>query len=174
LISFLDEHKGVLGDVVNSPVSLLNLGNSSEFIFSVMLHTKLIQVQPSLPLPLTLGTILFLFQVYRFLVQAGVTGVAVVDKESRLVGNISLSDLYKSVSEHLTQPDVTVEQYIASTPGRHFPIYCHPSTPFGEVLHKLRSAKVYRVFVCDTERHVRGVITLSDIVNFVTEQLLKQ
>jgi CBS domain containing-hemolysin-like protein len=97
-----------------------------------------------------------------------------VDKESHLVGNISLSDLYQSVSQHLTQPDVTVEHYIASTAGRHFPIYCHPSTSFGDVLHQLRSAKVYRVFVCDAERHVRGVITLSDIINFVSEKLLKQ
>ncbi len=55
---------------------------------------------------------------YNFLVQSGVNGCAVVDLQSRLLGNISLSDLYGSVSEHLTQSDVTVEKFISSATGK--------------------------------------------------------
>lgn len=150
LVAFLNGHKDAIGnELLQRAVTQIG-GTKPDFVFSVSLHTKVLEV-------------------FRFLLQTRVGGCAVVDVESRLIGNVSISDVVFSAKEGFGSANV--EEFIKGNSHRHFPIKVAPSATVGEFLGVVAQAHVYRAYVTDAERHVQGVVTLSDVVEWVVEQL---
>lgn len=115
------------------------------------------------------GTML---DVFRFLLKTNVNGVAVVDRKGRLINNISISDLKFTEQNHQRTMESTVERFIQLHPERHVAVYCSPAAPMTEVIKKVVENKVSRVYVCGPDRVIQGIITLTDIIDWIVTRLL--
>jgi CBS domain-containing protein len=115
------------------------------------------------------GTML---DVFRFLMKTNVNGVAIVDSKGRLINNISISDLKFTERNHQRTMEATVERFIQLHPERHVAVYCSPDAPMTEVIKKVVENKVSRVYVCGPDRVILGIITQTDIIDWIATRLL--
>lgn len=152
LLAFLAEKCGELGSTMKRSVHELDLGTKIGFVYCVMPHSKV-------------------FEVFSLLALQGVWGCAVIDQHSRLLGNISVSDLKFVIStEHgkLTLLDMTVGELLDKcTAVRNAPLTCHATDSLETVVKALAKAKVHRVYVVNENTQPQGVITLTDIIDCV-------
>ena len=102
----------------------------------------------------------------------GVWGCAVIDKHSRLIGNISVSDLKFVLStEHgkLTLLDVTVQELLDRCSSvRRALLTCRGADSLETVVKSLAQAKVHRIYVVNENEQPQGVITLTDVIECIT------
>mmetsp|Transcript_24448 Transcript_24448/g.34270 ORF Transcript_24448/g.34270 Transcript_24448/m.34270 type:complete len:334 (+) Transcript_24448:57-1058(+) len=113
------------------------------------------------------------FQVIR---SKGVSGIAVVNKHGKLIGNISASDLKQigSNSDLLHHLFVSTKDYLKYFLGvdRIPKPYCvQPSATLEEALGLIIKTRAHRIYVVDEERHPIGVISLTDILKVVLQSL---
>ena len=104
----------------------------------------------------------------RTMADAHVSGLPVVDRQGRLVGVISTTDILAS-EEEAEDPATRVALY-QNTPVRDLmtprPVTIGPEAPLKEAAQQLLYADVHRLFVVDGDRLV-GVISTTDIVRAV-------
>jgi len=93
-------------------------------------------------------------------------GLAVVDDDGQLIGNISVSDLQYSIEEQLDNFAGTAEDFIKKELHQK-PITCKPTDTLVEVIDLLAQAKLHRVYVVDSQNKPIGVITLTDIIDCI-------
>jgi len=99
-----------------------------------------------------------------------VFGLAVVNNEGALVGNISASDIklfFQSPDFRILSLPLT--DFLSSIRRRdvrtRVPAACEPGTAsLASVVGKLAATKMHRLFVCDAERHPTLVISLTDVL----------
>jgi len=111
---------------------------------------------------------------YRLMVSNKVSGVAVVDKEGKLFGSISASDLKGSLESNLFHDlYLPIALYLEKgTPEfqrnlSQSPVSCTLETNIYELLHKLASNHIHRLFVVDSDRKPIGVYSLCDIISMM-------
>jgi len=125
-----------------------------------------------------------------------ISGVAVIDDDGIIVGNVSASDLkaighdgilltrlFYPVSEFLklicphgnTEPSSELSRDEKQTQAlRYTPPAIVPTTAtFGAVLGTLVLARIHRVYVVDEQRHPVGVIGYAEILRAVYDDLLR-
>lgn len=106
---------------------------------------------------------------FRLIHEHGVSAVGVVNAEGRLVGNVSASDL-KAIGydgKLLARLFVPVSEFVKETrPEGVGAITVAPRTSFGQVLDKLVSNHIHRVYVVDESQGGKpiGVISLLEIL----------
>lgn len=106
---------------------------------------------------------------FRLIHERGVSAVGVVNAEGRLVGNVSASDL-KAIGydgKLLARLFVPVSEFVKETrPEGVGAITVAPRTSFGQVLDKLVSNHIHRVYVVDESQGGKpiGVISLLEIL----------
>lgn len=104
---------------------------------------------------------------FRRIHERAVSAVGVVDAEGKLVGNVSASDLkvigYDGrLLSHLFVP---VSEFVKITrPEGVGPITVTPRSTFGQVLDKLVSNRIHRVYVIDDDNKPVGVVSLLEIL----------
>ncbi|KAL6067955.1 CBS domain containing protein [Balamuthia mandrillaris] len=95
-----------------------------------------------------------------------VSGICLVDQESRVSGNLSASDL-RSIT-----PDSfkfflgsTLQFLVKGTKSKlGAPVSCQRNTALKDALALLVENHVHRIFVVDRNDHTQGVVTLSDLL----------
>jgi len=108
-------------------------------------------------------------QAFRLISDKRVQGIAVLDANDRLIGNISASDL--KVIGHtakllplLLVPLKEFSSFIAPNETIPGPVTVNPSNTIEEVFFKITVAKVHRAYVVNEQQKLLGVISLLDLL----------
>lgn len=118
-------------------------------------------------------------QAFKLMRQEGFGGVPVVGSDGKAVGNISIRDIqflllapaiykeyrYMTAKNFLTAIRHYLEEHAQSTPFSSGMITCRRDDTLKEVIIKLDSVKIHRIYVVDEEGNLEGVITLRDIIS---------
>jgi CBS domain-containing protein len=162
LLKFLLEHKELFQDVLKESVQTLFPESRSPFVVS--------EQNP-------------LIDALKHIYMARVSGVAVVDQDRKLVGNVSATDLQFIT---LSDPKAIVLE-LQSPVGEFFktkeksqvfgrgdrphpfePVTIRLQDKIEDVAHKLLTNKIHRLYVIDEERRPLQVLTLTDILGQFT------
>lgn len=93
-----------------------------------------------------------------------VGGIAIVDDRHQITGSFSASDLRGLKPDHFEFFKGTTSQFLRNIKAYRAPITCNPLSTLEEVLDTMQKEKLHRIFVVDENSHLRGVITLSDLL----------
>jgi len=112
---------------------------------------------------------------FKLMISEKVSGVAVVDPEDKLVASLSSTDLKGSLNPNLFHDlHLPVPLYLEKSIPDLFdkknsqqPISCTNETSIYELLHKLTSNRIHRIFVVDSENRPIGVLSLCDIISMM-------
>jgi len=109
-----------------------------------------------------------------------ITGVPIIDENGDIITNVSSKELHHILTEpnFFEKLQLPAEKFVSDLKSKTFlhktetmypKICCKFSTTFGEVLHKLATTKIHRIYVVDDSSHPVGVISLDDVVSKVYE-----
>lgn len=102
----------------------------------------------------------------RLMAQHQVRAVAVVDEQDRLVGTFSSSDL-----RGLNPQTIVSSLWLPAKEFLHFnssaQLTCSLDDSLLNVATKMVQNKVHRLWLCDEERRVTGVVALADVLRYV-------
>lgn len=151
IVDILSKNLDIIGDKKNKTVNLTD--NYFEDVFSV-------------------GEDSIAMDAFKLMVEKNVSGLAVVDKEGKLVGNISLRDLKAMSTDarlfwRLYQ---TVHNFLLKI--RHEDsgdrprtiVTVKPTDTLETVIKKLAENKIHRVYIVDEAKKPQGVISLKDVL----------
>jgi len=123
------------------------------------------------------------FQAFKFIADKKVTGVAVVDDNKRLIGNLSVNDLkslgyrfqfFSLLGQPLSVYTRTVhtqyEALVALRPIEHV-IYAKPEDTFEFAMRMLYAYRIHRIYIADKEMKPVGIISLYDVLAFICKPL---
>jgi len=160
---YLAEGFKVTGVLTQSKVIEVMLSHK-ELIRELML-TPVKELWEEGKVPKSIGMDVPMLTAFKNLYEEYVTGLAVIDNEGVLRGNISASDLkYLNVNnpqEFLKNLNITVGEYIQKRP----PVVVTPEDTMENVMEKINSNKVHRVYVVDKYQKPIQVISLVDIIS---------
>lgn len=148
----MDRDPQVLGPEVHLPLNQLKMGNwgNKHDVVSVQVDMSLIQVIDTL-------------------VCNKLSACAIVDSEGHLIGNLSSSDLSLVKEEdnmkYLNHP---IHTYL-STFGLAHPITCTEYDTLYEVMRKLCTKNIHRIYCLTEQQTLISVITLHDILDAITK-----
>jgi CBS domain-containing protein len=147
----VDSDPKALGPEFNLPLRHFNIGSDKE--------KRLISVQSDVPL----------LQVLDTLVHEKVGACAVLDAQGHLIGNISASDLdLVKEEENLKYLNHPVHTYLSAF-GLAQPVTCTENDALLEVMKKICSMRIHRVYCMTEERTLQDVITLRDLLHLVVQ-----
>jgi len=98
-----------------------------------------------------------------------VTGIAVVDEENKIVGNISLSD-FKDIGFRVDQfPKlfIPISTYLKKkNEGRNVPklVWAKDTTSLNDLLTQFRIDGVHRIYITEERGDPIGVVTMTDVM----------
>jgi CBS domain-containing protein len=152
LLAFIWEQLGHEDAIFSKTVQQLELGK--RHVICVPLHHKMADA-------------------WKTIKTTGVSGIAVVDADGILCGNISASDIkldkdfsIDSIVELSQKPvSAIVEQQKKKWAKKHaFPVTLTSSATVADVIKLVMDNHVHRVYVIDDHKQVIGVITLGDLL----------
>jgi len=120
----------------------------------------------------------FVIEAFQTIWDEMVSGLAVVNDEGKLVSNISASDLrntkmkpgqiihelYQPLKQFLHIRSSTKEQIMMGDLPKHDPIFVTAEATMQEVMERVITNKIHRVYVVDSNNKPTGVISLCDIM----------
>jgi CBS domain-containing protein len=97
---------------------------------------------------------------------AGVNAVAIVDSEGKICANLSTTDVRYLTQQNLAAIFLPVLLFLNQIHGQKAakPIIAYPESRFDDLLLKVVTARVKRVWVVDSRLTPLGVVTLTDII----------
>jgi len=100
------------------------------------------------------------------LFQNRISGLALVDHEFKLSGNLSASDLRGMNSMGYDFFNGSVLQFLAkgTNSRQHITTSVRPSNTFGEVIGILSAERIHRVYITDDFGHPLGFVSLIDVI----------
>jgi len=98
-----------------------------------------------------------------------VSGVALVDQDGHISGNLSASDLRGLSAKSFQYFNTSTMLFMVKGTKSDFgpPISVGYDTSLGDALKKLREYKIHRLFVADTSEHIQGMISLGDLIHLL-------
>lgn len=105
-----------------------------------------------------------------------VSGLGVVDKNGKLIGNVSASD-FKDIgfsAGMFKKLFIPIESFLnRKIEGESVPklVWSYKTTHLSDILYKLRSNRVHRVYILDENDEPYGVVTMTDILNLFNSVL---
>jgi len=154
LVELIAQNKDILGNPGQMTVKQLNLGGVDNF------H-QVIAIKET-------DTLL---AAYSIIERFNIHGLPVLDKDGKIVGNISVRDLKYLVANDVSDASslsITIRDFFA-THSSHRPamLTCKPSTKFIDVLTTLAESKVHRIHVVDTDGRPVDVISMSNVLDII-------
>jgi len=95
-----------------------------------------------------------------------VSGIAVIDNNGALVGNVSSSDFQNVTAQNFMNLGVSLKQYLTSTP-----VYVRPGTSLLGAVRMMYENNVHRIYIVDDKIKPLGVFSLTDLMYIVTKEL---
>jgi len=105
-----------------------------------------------------------------------ISAVGVVDTNGKIIGNVSVTD-FKDIgfsAGMFKKLFITIDKFLdRKIEGQNIPklVWAYKTTHLNDVLYKLRSNRVHRVYILDENDEPYGVITLTDILNLFNSLL---
>jgi len=130
-----------------------NLGDSGE---------KTLEELGMIKKPLTVLHSETTINAFRLLHDHNIHGMAIVDGNQKIWGNISVTDL-KYAHDNLDKLSSPLEKFL----NVQNPLICSPQTKLLEVINKLKAQNVHRIHVVDSASVPVGVVTPSDIMDIL-------
>ncbi|KAJ0713160.1 putative CBS domain-containing protein [Helianthus annuus] len=162
----------------NRIIKVYNLDHNSIFLIVLYIYIYiffLLQVDEDEPV----------LQAFRIMQEKGVGGVPVVASGgNKAVGNISIRDIqflliapeiykdYRSITakNFLTAVKNYLEENKKESPLMSSMITCKKDDTLKDVIMKLDSMKIHRIYVVDGEGNLEGLITLRDIISKIVHE----
>eukprot|EP01091_Cochliopodium_minus_P015072 TRINITY_DN5267_c0_g1_i1.p1 TRINITY_DN5267_c0_g1~~TRINITY_DN5267_c0_g1_i1.p1 ORF type:complete len:313 (-),score=114.67 TRINITY_DN5267_c0_g1_i1:113-1051(-) len=171
-VPIVDEHGKIISIISQSTIINLVTQNIKRILdpkLKQSIHDLGLGNKPVVSVNKTAKTI----DVFGLMDKHSFSGIAFVDNEGRLVGNISSRDIKAFVKQidfhllvspvgefikHLRETDVNIT---------HPTINCFDKNAFSFVIEKISATKVHRIFVVDGEEHFRPsiVVSLQDVLS---------
>jgi len=111
------------------------------------------------------------YKAFLLMNSSGVSGVAVLDEQGKIVGNISAGDLKRLDFnlELMKRLSLSVAEYcnLGTAEQKPFVLYVTPKSTFEEVLEKLVTTRMHRVYIVNEEQKPVGVISQMDVLDIV-------
>jgi 5'-AMP-activated protein kinase regulatory gamma subunit len=156
LVTFLNKNLNMLGDVKNKPAKMVQGFG----------HGVICVKENSLAM-----------EAFNIMIHENITGVAVVDEEGKLTGNISLRDLkaisndakmfwrlYQDIKTFLHRVTaVDVELQSNTLRPRHM-IFAQENDTIETIIKKLAEHNIHRIFICDKDQKPVGLVSLKDLL----------
>jgi len=102
------------------------------------------------------------FDAFKFLSDHHLYGMAIVDDNQKICGNISVTDL-KYAYHNLGKLSLPLEQFFPSQK----PLTCTPQTRLIDVIDKFASQEVHRFHIVDSASVPVGVVSMTDIMDAI-------
>jgi len=101
---------------------------------------------------------------------SSIYGIAIVNKEGVLCGNISATDVKGITYETFWKLELPIKDYLSER--RRLPlVVCGPEDTIGEVVRLLAEKRVHRVYVIDDIGKPINVVTLTSIMKVLSPPL---
>lgn len=142
IIKWLNTNKDQLGDWVHK--TLDDLGVGMKHVFTVSRKETA-------------------YNAFRLLRDHNIHGLAVVDEDRKIWGNISVTDL-KYAADNMERLSLPLTEFFQK---RQEPLVCTPQTKLIDAIGQLDAAQVHRLHVVDSQRIPIGVVALSDIMDIM-------
>lgn len=156
IIRLLNSHPEVLGELGNKTIAELNLG--SRRVISVNIDDKTVDA-------------------FKTLVDSKVQAVAVVDEQGILTANLSLTDVRNVASpQAITYLNGPVSQFINYVHHNDFntkypSVATRDTATFKQLIARMTAAGIHRIYLEDEMKKPIGVISMSDIMRFLSSNL---
>jgi CBS domain-containing protein len=106
----------------------------------------------------------------RFMRDNNLSGIAVLDPSKKILTNFSASDLLGLRDDKFPMLALPVAEFLHSKHGYLMPpVICLPDDTVESIMFKMTTFKVHRIFVVDKDMKPIGVITLTDIMKFLSK-----
>jgi len=106
--------------------------------------------------------------VLRYMKLLKVSGVAVVDKNGLLIANFSATDLVGLNEENFPLLALNAKDFLLRMYGfPKAPVYCRATDTVETIMLKFSVHKVHRLYVVNDTMQPTGVITLTDVMQFL-------
>jgi len=113
---------------------------------------------------------------FRLMIEKRISGVAIIDREEgTLFSNLSAGDIKLIAGETLfTKLFKSVKEFVqdirSTTNEAQCPIVCvHPDAKMKDVMNRLVSTRMHRLYVVDENQRPLGVVSLGDVTTAVSE-----
>jgi len=106
----------------------------------------------------------------RFMRDNNMSGIAVLDPSKKILTNFSASDLLGLRQDKFQMLALPVSEFLHTKYGYIMPpVICLPDDTVESIMFKMTAFKVHRIFVVDKYMKPIGVITLTDIMKFLSK-----
>jgi len=102
-----------------------------------------------------------------YLEQVG--AIAIVDSNDVLIGTLSASDIRGISESDLNQLLFPVSEYLVKRGVYQPSVYLSSTATLEQTLKALLDSKVHRIWMCDKDRKLNTVITMSDIIRLYSQ-----
>jgi len=112
--------------------------------------------------------------VLRYMKNSNLSGVAVVDNDGKMIANFSAADLLGLNENNFQLLSLPVHDYLTRIHGfPKPPVFCNVNDTVEVVMLRMLVHKVHRIYITDESMSASGVITLTDLMQFllVTESM---
>jgi len=104
----------------------------------------------------------------RYLRDLKVSGLGIVDSSGKLVGNLSATDMLGLTAENFRHLALPVRLFLQAMHGfRRNPVCCKSSDTVLTLINKLNDHSVQRIYIADDNMIPQGVITLTDVMQYL-------
>jgi len=98
----------------------------------------------------------------------GISGIAVINKERKLITSLSATDFLYLEPENFDYLSLGIKSFLYKVRGFiQQPICCSIDDTLETLFFKMVHHNVHRIFIVDDEFKPIGIITLTDIMNFL-------
>jgi len=107
----------------------------------------------------------------RYMRDCGVSGIAITNKEGRIITNFSSSDLLGLHCNNFSLLTLSVKEYLLCIYGfLKTPICCRVTDSVTSIMEKMDFFKVHRVYIVNENMCPFGFISITDFMKFFTSQ----
>jgi len=151
-IKFVMKHKEIYSDKANKTVQELQIGNSN--VISVHHYDRLIEA-------------------FKLIARNGISAVAVINSEGKLVGNVTAHDIKYAnpgTDGFVESLILVISNFLSQTQNRPEHVVVSPNTTLEELISTLEAKSVHRVFLTQNDKPI-GIISLGDVIKCLLQSV---
>jgi len=112
---------------------------------------------------------------FRRIYRQGVSAIAIVDQDDKLVGTLSASDVRGLTADNINTVLDPVMEFLAKKHKQPRPLVTVTADGrLKDVMDKITLGKVHRAWVVDSNMYPIGVVTATDIIRIVFDAMKKE
>jgi len=166
-VAVLDNNCKVVGQISQSDIIQLIYQNPRPF--KNLTSRRLIDLNLDLGPVVSVHESAFLIEALRAMLNFGISGLAVVDSNGSLVNNLSVSNFKGITKQNFFRMEESIESLFSTRAEKFPPVTCTMETTLEEVIEKLATNRVHRIFVVDHHFKPMNVLSLTTVMRVFTK-----